>query len=62
MSEPRDGRRQSDAVIEPWREGLPDTSSPEFVAEVRRQSRIAANSPHAEEDQAFIGSISDWAD
>lgn len=38
----------------------PDTFSPEFAAEARRQSLIVANSPHAEEDQAFVDSISHW--
>jgi hypothetical protein len=33
---------------------------PGFAAEAHRQSLIAANSPHAEEDQAFVDSISDW--
>lgn len=30
----------------------------EFRAEARRQSSLAANSPHAEDDQAFVDSIS----
>ena len=62
MSEPSRQRRSSDADVEPWREGLPDTSTPEFAAEARRQSRIAANSAQAEDDQAFVDSISDWPD
>lgn len=36
---------------------LPDVSSPEFLAEARRQSELAATSALAEEDQAFIESI-----
>jgi hypothetical protein len=39
---------------------VPDTRSPEFAAEAHRQSLILAQSPHAEEDQAFIDSISDF--
>ena len=38
---------------------LPDTSSPEFAAEARRQSLLVARSPQEEEDQAFVDSISD---
>jgi hypothetical protein len=37
---------------------VPDVNSPEFIAEARRQSRIVAESPYAEEEQAFIDSIS----
>lgn len=40
----------------------PDVRSPEFAAEARRQSLLIANSPYAEEDQAFIDSISDFSD
>lgn len=38
---------------------LPDTHSPEFIAEARRQSLMVANSPYAEEDQAFVDAISE---
>ena len=38
---------------------VPDTSSPGFAAEAHRQSLLAARSPHAEQDQAFVDSISD---
>lgn len=38
--------------------GLPDTSTPEFAAEARRQCLAAAASPYAEDDQAFIDSVS----
>ncbi len=38
---------------------LPDTQSPDFAAEAHRQSLLAARSPHAEDDQAFVDSISD---
>jgi hypothetical protein len=40
---------------------VPDTRSPEFAAEARRQALAVARSPHAEEDQSFIDSISDYA-
>ena len=39
---------------------VPDTSSPEFKAEARRQSLAAANSPTEAEDQAFLDSISEF--
>jgi len=39
-----------------------DTSDPAFVAEARRQARAAANSPQAEEDQAWVDSISIFPD
>ncbi|MCY4616299.1 MAG: antitoxin MazE family protein [Chloroflexi bacterium] len=49
-------RAQGLRPIQIW---VPDTRSPEFAAEARRQSLIVANSPYAEEDQAFVDSISD---
>ena len=36
-----------------------EPNSPQFAAEAHRQSALAAHSPHAEEDQAFVDSISD---
>jgi hypothetical protein len=41
--------------IEIW---VPDTRTPAFRAEARRQSRAVARSRHAREDQAFIDAIS----
>jgi hypothetical protein len=38
---------------------VPDVDSPEFIAEAHRQSLVVANSPHADEDQAFIDAISE---
>ena len=38
---------------------VPDISSPEFAAEAHRQSLLAARSPHAEEDQAFVDAVSE---
>lgn len=43
-------------LVQIW---VPDTRSPEFAAEARRQSRAVAESPHAAEDQAFIDAISE---
>ena len=62
MSQPRRHRRRNSADVELAYEGLPDTSTPEFAAEARRQSRMVARSPRAEEDQAFVDAISDWPD
>ncbi len=56
---------ESEEYKRKWAEGLrphviwlPNTKDPAFIAEVRRQAREAAKSPHAEEDQAFVDSIS----
>jgi antidote-toxin recognition MazE-like antitoxin len=39
---------------------VPDTRSPEFLRQARRQARLIARSSHAEDDQAFIDAISEW--
>ena len=44
-------------LVQMW---VPDTNSPAFRAEARRQSRRGASSPHAAEDQAFLDSISEF--
>ena len=49
-------RKQGLRPIQLW---VPDTRSPDFAAEAHRQSLLAARSRHAEDDQAFIDSISD---
>lgn len=49
-------RRQGLRPIQIW---VPDVNSPEFRQEAHRQSLAAATSPYAEEDQAFIDSISE---
>jgi Protein of unknown function (DUF3018) len=51
-------RAQGLRPIQIW---VPDVRSPEFLAEAHRQSLIAANSPSAAEDQAFIDSVSAWS-
>ncbi|MBM3554158.1 MAG: DUF3018 family protein [Alphaproteobacteria bacterium] len=48
-------RAQGLRPIQIW---VPDTNSPAFRAEARRQARLAAASPHDAEDQAFVDSIS----
>jgi hypothetical protein len=50
-------RAQGLRPIQIW---VPDTRSPEFAKEARRQSRLAARSRHAAEDQAFVDAISWW--
>ena len=52
-------RSQGLRPIQIW---VPDVRSPEFAAEAHRQSLLIANSPYAEEDQAFGDSISDFTD
>ena len=49
-------RKQGLRPIQLW---VPDTRSPDFAAEAHRQSLLVARSPHAEEDQAFVDSLSD---
>ncbi len=70
MSTGRDPHRpsldpESEEYKRKWAEGLrphviwlPNTKDPAFIAEVRRQAREAAKSPHAATDQAFVDSIS----
>ena len=50
-------RRQGLRPIQIW---VPDVRSPGFKAEAHRQSLAVAQSPHRDEDQAFIDAISDW--
>ncbi|HEY4891319.1 MAG TPA: antitoxin MazE family protein [Reyranella sp.] len=49
-------RAQGLRPIQIW---VPDVRSPQFIKEARRQSRLAAQSAHAADDQAFIDSISE---
>lgn len=42
-------------LVQMW---LPDTNTPEFAAEARRQSLIANSSPFAAEDQAWVDAMS----
>lgn len=39
---------------------VPDTKSPAFKAEARRQSLLVATSPYEAEDQAFVDAISEF--
>jgi hypothetical protein len=47
-------RAQGLRPIQIW---VPDTRSPEFRAELRRQLRRVSRSKHAEDDQAFVDSL-----
>jgi hypothetical protein len=49
-------RRQGLRPIQIW---VPDVRSPAFKAEAHRQSLVVAQSPHEEDDQAFIDFVSD---
>lgn len=50
-------RAQGMRLLQIW---VPDTRSPEFAKEARRQSRAVARSPQEAEDIAFIESLSSW--
>jgi len=50
-------RSQGLRPIQIW---VPDTRSAKFAAEARRQCRLIDASPYAEEDQAFVDSISEF--
>jgi hypothetical protein len=50
-------RAQGLRPVQVW---VPDTRSPAFAAEARRQSLAVASSPHAAEDQAFVDAISEF--
>jgi len=52
-------RAQGLRPIQIW---VPDTRSPAFAEEARRQSLLVALSPDEAEDQAFIDAISIEAD
>lgn len=41
---------------------VPDVRAPGFAAEAHRQSALAAASPHAADDQAFVDAISWFGD
>jgi antidote-toxin recognition MazE-like antitoxin len=49
-------RAQGLRPIQIW---VPDVRSPQFIKEARRQSRLAARSPYAAADQAFVDAISE---
>lgn len=52
-------RAQGMRPIQIW---VPDVRASSFKSEAHRQSLAVAASSHADEDQAFIDSLSDWDD
>ena len=50
-------RAQGMRLLQIW---VPDTRSPEFAKEARRQSRAVARSPQEKDDMAFVESLSSW--
>ena len=52
-------RRQGLRPVQIW---VPDVRAPGFAAEAHRQSALAAASPRATEDQAFVDAISWFGD
>jgi DNA-binding LacI/PurR family transcriptional regulator len=52
-------RAQGLRPVQIW---IPDTRTPEFIAEARRQSLAVANSPTEKEDQAFVDAVSAFWD
>ncbi len=58
----RDHRRRLRAQgLRPIQIWVPDVRSPEFAAEAHRQSRLVAESEHAQEDQDWVDAISEGA-
>lgn len=52
-------RRLRSQGLRPIQIWVPDVRAPAFQSEAHRQSRAVAASSHAQDDQAFIGAISD---
>ena len=52
-------RAQGYRLMQRW---VPDVDSEEFKREARRVALAIANSPTAEEDQAFVDAVSWWND
>jgi hypothetical protein len=50
-------RAQGLRPVQIW---VPDVTAEGFAEEAHRQSRAVATSEAAEDDQAFVDSISDW--
>ena len=50
-------RAQGMRLLQIW---VPDTRSPAFAKEARRQSRALARSPQEKDDIAFVESLSSW--
>lgn len=52
-------RAQGFRLVQKW---VPDTRSPKFRAEVRKQLLLLAQSEQEKRDQAFVESVTDWND
>ena len=52
-------RRLGLRPIQIW---VPDVTSPAFVREARRQSKLLAKDPDGDEVQAWIDSLQDWGE
>ena len=52
-------RAQGLRPVQVW---VPDTRSEAFRAEARRQAELLAASAQAADDQAFVDTISEWAE
>jgi hypothetical protein len=50
-------RSQGLRPVQIW---VPDVTAEGFAAEAHRQSRAVAASPSADDDQAFVDSVSEW--
>ena len=57
----RHRQRLREQGLQPVQIWVPDTRSPEFAEQARRQSAAMARNEHAAEDQAFVDAISaEW--
>jgi hypothetical protein len=52
-------RAQGLRPVQIW---VPDVNAEGFAAEAHRQSRAVATSDAADDDQAFVDSVSEWPD
>ena len=57
----RHRQRLRERGLRPVQIWLPDVRAPGFAAEARRQSELVARSPQAEQDTAFVETLSDGA-
>lgn len=53
-------RRLREQGLRPVQIWVPDVRAAGFAEEAARQSRLVADSPQAEEDQAFVDSVTYW--
>jgi hypothetical protein len=53
-------QRLREQGLRPLQIWVPDVNAEGFAAEAHRQSRAVAASADAEDDQAFVDSVSEW--